>query len=148
MNPHDRRVHSEDESWPCAIATFIPSLAAMTAPSSESLLRPVRFNASEAALADQRRRAAGTKSPEHETTVADATQGARLATCRSSRAIGRRATTGARQTSGRTEAERTVLQAPRLYTQFVAQGGDWRNAVTEQTALQAPPELIVRHTVE
>lgn len=80
MNPHDRRVHSEDESWPCAIATFIPSLAAMTAPSSEPLLRPFRFSASDAALADLRRRAAGTKSPEHETTVADATQGARLAT--------------------------------------------------------------------
>jgi hypothetical protein len=28
------------------------------------------------------------------------------------------------------------------YTNYVAQGGDWGNAVTEQMALQAPPELI------
>jgi pimeloyl-ACP methyl ester carboxylesterase len=32
------------------------------------------------------------------------------------------------------------------YTRFVAQGGDWGNAVTEQIALQAPPELIGIHT--
>jgi pimeloyl-ACP methyl ester carboxylesterase len=32
------------------------------------------------------------------------------------------------------------------YTQFVAQGGDWGNAVTEQMALLAPPELIAIHT--
>jgi pimeloyl-ACP methyl ester carboxylesterase len=32
------------------------------------------------------------------------------------------------------------------YTQFVAQGGDWGNAVTEQMALLAPPELIGIHT--
>jgi pimeloyl-ACP methyl ester carboxylesterase len=32
------------------------------------------------------------------------------------------------------------------YTQFVAQGGDWGNAVTEQMALQAPPELLGVHT--
>ena len=28
------------------------------------------------------------------------------------------------------------------YTKFVAQGGDWGNAVTEIMALQAPPELL------
>src|SRR5947207_8746012 len=28
------------------------------------------------------------------------------------------------------------------YTHFVTQGGDWGNAVTEQMALQAPPELL------
>jgi pimeloyl-ACP methyl ester carboxylesterase len=28
------------------------------------------------------------------------------------------------------------------YTGFVAQGGDWGNAVSEQMALQAPPELL------
>jgi pimeloyl-ACP methyl ester carboxylesterase len=28
------------------------------------------------------------------------------------------------------------------YTRFVAQGGDWGNAVSEQMALQAPPELL------
>jgi len=28
------------------------------------------------------------------------------------------------------------------YNRFVAQGGDWGNAVTEQMALQAPPELL------
>jgi pimeloyl-ACP methyl ester carboxylesterase len=32
------------------------------------------------------------------------------------------------------------------YTRFVAQGGDWGNAVTEQMALQAPPELVGIHT--
>jgi pimeloyl-ACP methyl ester carboxylesterase len=32
------------------------------------------------------------------------------------------------------------------YTHFVAQGGDWGNAVTEQMALQAPPELLGVHT--
>jgi len=28
------------------------------------------------------------------------------------------------------------------YNRFVAQGGDWGNAITELMALQAPPELI------
>ena len=32
------------------------------------------------------------------------------------------------------------------YTQFVAQGGDWGNAVTEQMALLTPPELLGLHT--
>src|SRR5271155_3606139 len=32
------------------------------------------------------------------------------------------------------------------YTRFMAQGGDWGNAVTEQMALQAPPELVGIHT--
>ena len=32
------------------------------------------------------------------------------------------------------------------YTRFVAQGGDWGDAVTEQMALQAPPELLGIHT--
>jgi pimeloyl-ACP methyl ester carboxylesterase len=32
------------------------------------------------------------------------------------------------------------------YKRWVAQGGDWGNAVTEQMALQAPPELIGIHT--
>ncbi|MBA3870833.1 MAG: epoxide hydrolase [Anaerolineae bacterium] len=32
------------------------------------------------------------------------------------------------------------------YTRFVAQGGDWGNAVTEQMALLTPPELIGIHT--
>ena len=32
------------------------------------------------------------------------------------------------------------------YTRYVAQGGDWGNAVTEQMALQAPPELLGMHT--
>jgi pimeloyl-ACP methyl ester carboxylesterase len=32
------------------------------------------------------------------------------------------------------------------YARYVAQGGDWGNAVTEQMALQAPPELIGIHT--
>nr|WP_092119380.1 epoxide hydrolase family protein [Bradyrhizobium erythrophlei] len=32
------------------------------------------------------------------------------------------------------------------YTRYVAQGGDWGNAITEQMALQAPPELLGIHT--
>jgi pimeloyl-ACP methyl ester carboxylesterase len=40
----------------------------------------------------------------------------------------------------------TVLMKRLGYTRFVAQGGDWGNAVTEQMALQAPPELIGIHT--
>src|SRR5215208_1177107 len=40
----------------------------------------------------------------------------------------------------------TVLMKRLGYTRFVAQGGDWGNAVTEQMALQATPELIGIHT--
>src|SRR4051812_31154070 len=40
----------------------------------------------------------------------------------------------------------TLLMKRLGYTRFVAQGGDWGNAVTEQMALQAPPELIGIHT--
>jgi len=36
----------------------------------------------------------------------------------------------------------TTLMRRLVYTHFVAQGGDWGNAVTEQMALQAPPELL------
>jgi pimeloyl-ACP methyl ester carboxylesterase len=32
------------------------------------------------------------------------------------------------------------------YTRYVAQGGDWGNAITEQMALLAPPELLGIHT--
>src|SRR5580658_10135345 len=39
-----------------------------------------------------------------------------------------------------------VLMKRLGYTQFVAQGGDWGNAVTEQMALLTPPELIGIHT--
>jgi pimeloyl-ACP methyl ester carboxylesterase len=40
----------------------------------------------------------------------------------------------------------TVLMKRLGYTRFVAQGGDWGDAVTEQMAVQAPPELIAIHT--
>jgi pimeloyl-ACP methyl ester carboxylesterase len=39
-----------------------------------------------------------------------------------------------------------VLMKRLGYTRFLAQGGDWGNAVTEQMALQAPPELLGIHT--
>ncbi len=39
-----------------------------------------------------------------------------------------------------------VLMKRLGYSRFVAQGGDWGNAITEQMALQAPPELVGIHT--
>src|SRR5438067_3096805 len=39
-----------------------------------------------------------------------------------------------------------VLMQRLGYTRYVAQGGDWGNAVTEQMALQALPELVGIHT--
>ena len=39
----------------------------------------------------------------------------------------------------------TVLMKRLGYTRFVAQGGDWGDAVSEQMALQAPPELLGIH---
>ena len=38
-----------------------------------------------------------------------------------------------------------VLMKRLGYTKFVAQGGDWGDAVSEQMALQAPPELLGIH---
>ena len=38
-----------------------------------------------------------------------------------------------------------VLMKRLGYKQFVAQGGDWGDAITEQMALQAPPELLGIH---
>jgi pimeloyl-ACP methyl ester carboxylesterase len=40
----------------------------------------------------------------------------------------------------------TALMKRIGYTKFVAQGGDWGDAVSEQMALQAPPELLAIHT--
>ena len=40
----------------------------------------------------------------------------------------------------------TVLMKRLGYTKFVAQGGDWGNAVSEKMALQAPPGLLGIHT--
>ncbi|MFM0306539.1 epoxide hydrolase [Paraburkholderia sp. RL17-383-BIF-A] len=39
-----------------------------------------------------------------------------------------------------------VLMKRLGYTRYVAQGGDWGNAVTEQMSLLAPPELLGMHT--
>jgi pimeloyl-ACP methyl ester carboxylesterase len=39
-----------------------------------------------------------------------------------------------------------VLMKRHGYTRFVAQGGDWGDAVSEQMAVQAPPELLAIHT--
>ncbi len=46
----------------------------------------------------------------------------------------------------RTASAWIVLMKRLGYTRYVAQGGDWGNAVTEQMALQKPPELIGIHT--
>jgi pimeloyl-ACP methyl ester carboxylesterase len=46
----------------------------------------------------------------------------------------------------RTASAWIVLMERLGYTRYVAQGGDWGNAVTEQMALQAPPGLIGIHT--
>ena len=44
-------------------------------------------------------------------------------------------------------AKAWVILMKRLgYKKFVAQGGDWGNAITENMALLAPPELIAIHT--
>lgn len=40
----------------------------------------------------------------------------------------------------------TTLMKRLGYTRFAAQGGDWGNAITEQMAVQAPPELVAIHT--
>ena len=40
----------------------------------------------------------------------------------------------------------TTLMKRLGYTKFVAQGGDWGNAVSEVMALQQPPELLAIHT--
>ena len=40
----------------------------------------------------------------------------------------------------------TTLMKQLGYTKFVAQGGDWGNAVSEVMALQQPPELLAIHT--
>jgi pimeloyl-ACP methyl ester carboxylesterase len=40
----------------------------------------------------------------------------------------------------------TVLMTRLGYTRYVAQGGDWGNAITEQMALQTPPGLLGIHT--
>jgi pimeloyl-ACP methyl ester carboxylesterase len=40
----------------------------------------------------------------------------------------------------------TTLMKRLGYTRFVAQGGDWGNAISEQMALQAPPELLAIST--
>ena len=39
-----------------------------------------------------------------------------------------------------------VLMKRLGYTRFVAQGGDWGNAVTKQMGVLAPPELLGIHT--
>jgi pimeloyl-ACP methyl ester carboxylesterase len=46
----------------------------------------------------------------------------------------------------RTARAWSVLMTRLGYTHYVAQGGDWGNAVTEQMALQLPPGLVGIHT--
>jgi pimeloyl-ACP methyl ester carboxylesterase len=40
----------------------------------------------------------------------------------------------------------TTLMTRLEYTRFVAQGGDWGDAISEQMAVQAPPALLAIHT--
>jgi pimeloyl-ACP methyl ester carboxylesterase len=47
---------------------------------------------------------------------------------------------------GRIARAWVVLMQRLGYTRYVAQGGDWGNAITEQMALLAPPELLGIHT--
>jgi pimeloyl-ACP methyl ester carboxylesterase len=47
---------------------------------------------------------------------------------------------------GRIARAWVVLMKRLGYTRFVAQGGDWGNAVSEQMAVNAPPELLGIHT--
>jgi len=46
----------------------------------------------------------------------------------------------------RTARAWTQLMKRLGYSRFVAQGGDWGDAISEQMALQAPPELLAIHT--
>ena len=64
-----------------AAATSLLPTALRAAPADDVAIRPFQFHASDEALADLRRRVAGTKWPRQET-VADASQGVQLATMR------------------------------------------------------------------
>jgi pimeloyl-ACP methyl ester carboxylesterase len=57
---------------------------------------------------------------------------------------GKPTTTG--WTPGRIASAWTVLMKRLGYTRFAAQGGDWGALITEQMAVQAPPELVGIHT--
>jgi pimeloyl-ACP methyl ester carboxylesterase len=54
--------------------------------------------------------------------------------------------TGLGWTPGRIADAWIVLMKRLGYTKFVAQGGDWGNAISETMALKAPPELVGIHT--
>src|SRR6516225_8093528 len=61
-----------------------------------------------------------------------------------SRPVGRPAMTG--WDPARIARAWVVLMQRLGYMRYVAQGGDWGNAVTEQMALLTPPELLGIHT--
>ena len=70
-----------------------------TASSSDMSIRPFKVTTSAEALTNLRRRIAATRWPERET-VTDTRKACSSRRCRSSRAIGRRSTTGARSKRG------------------------------------------------
>jgi hypothetical protein len=114
-----------------------PSIIGAAAASSavgDTSIRPFKFHASDDELADLKRRIQATKWPEREN---DPTQGVNLATIK--------------PTVNGWDPQRiarawAVLMNRLGYTRYVAQGGDWGNAVTEQMALQQPPGLVAIHT--
>ena len=98
----DRRQLLSTAAIGIAAAGAASLFPAYPAPAAKSdAIRPFRINVPEEDLVDLRRRIAATRWPEKET-VTDKSQGVQLATIRSSRAIGRQITTGARWRRGST----------------------------------------------
>lgn len=115
---------------------------------SSTDLRPFRVEIPQEELDDLERRILATRWPTKET-VADASQGVQLATMRALADYW--ATKHDWPTVTGWDPIRIASAwaelMPRLgYTRYVAQGGDWGNAVTEQLALQKPAGLVGIHT--
>ncbi len=147
--------------------SLIPTTRSHAASTTEDreAIRPFNISIPEEARTDLRQRIKATRWPDKET-VSDQSQGVQLATMQKlARSHGGSASdafdvvipslpgygfSGKPTTTGwdpiRIARAWIVLMKRLGYTKFVAQGGDWGNAVTEQMALLAPPELIGIHT--